>query len=315
MGSFATGVTIITTRSLQGEDIGVTANSFNSVSLDPPMVLWSLAKKSRSLDAFMRSEYFAVHVMSFAQMDLSASFAKSGTDKFNGVVVDRGLGGIPLLRNCSARFQCRRTFVHEGGDHLVIIGQVEAFDHEGRPPLVFHSGDYALAVGKGSGPLTESSLNDEPHSSFSQDFLIYLLGRAHQQLFSTLRRDLERHGLTEDEWVALSVLGVSDHRKVAELDRLLWYTGKRVSYELFARLAAIGFVELRGGHDPGAIASLTPLGRKVVIELVAAAKAAEADAERSFGKGETLFLKNALRAIIRDTIPVLPRSPSFIEES
>jgi DNA-binding MarR family transcriptional regulator len=128
-----------------------------------------------------------------------------------------------------------------------------------------------------------------------------------------LRPLLVAHALSEDEWLVLSLLGVSDHRSIAELDGLLWYTGTRVSYECAARLASAGFVTLLSGHDPETRVSLTPRGREVVIELVAAAKAQETSAERNLGPGETLQLKSLLRHVIRDSDPGTPplRSPPF----
>jgi 3-hydroxy-9,10-secoandrosta-1,3,5(10)-triene-9,17-dione monooxygenase reductase component len=305
LGSFATGVTIVTTRSAAGEDIGLTANSFNSVSLDPPMVLWSLARKSLSLPAFLASGHFAVHVLAAAQEDLSVTFATRGADKFAGLAVTRGAGGIPLLPGCSALFQCKTAFNYEGGDHVIFVGEVQEFEHFNRQPLVFHSGRYAVAVEKPTlSPTT--AREDEPGSSFSQDFLIYLLQRAHFQLFLGLRRDLERHGLSEDQWFVLSILGISDNRTVAELDRLLWYTGRRVTYELLASLTAGGLARLQGIYDPHAPVALTETGKRVVLELVAVAKAAESDAERNLGYGETQLLKKALRGIIRETDPGAP---------
>lgn len=305
LGAFATGVTIVTTRDGEGRDIGLTANSFNSVSLDPPMVLWSLAKSARSLPAFLAATHFAVHVLAADQEELSLRFATRGSEKFSGLDVERGASQVPLLRGCSARFQCRTAFRHEGGDHVIFVGAVEAFDHSDRPPLVFHGGRYALAVQKEPAP---DSLEDsaEPDSSFSQDFLIYLLGRAQFQLFLSLRRDLEQHGLSEVQWFVLSILGVSDDRTVAELDRLLWYTGHRVTYELLASLTAAGFAELDGSYDPHARVRLTDNGRRAAIELVAAAKAAEDHAERNLGTAEVRILKRALRAIIRETDPGAP---------
>jgi 3-hydroxy-9,10-secoandrosta-1,3,5(10)-triene-9,17-dione monooxygenase reductase component len=155
----------------------------------------------------------------------------------------------------------------------------------------------------------------EPDSSFSQDFLMYLLERAHFQLFLSLRRDLERHGLSEDQWFVLSILGVSDNRTVAELDRMLWYTGRRVTYELLASLTASGFARLQGSYDPHARVTLTDSGKRVVVELVAAAKSIESDAERNLGYGETQLLKRALRGIIRETDPGQPplQQPHFPE--
>ena len=306
LGSFATGVTIVTTRSAAGEDIGLTANSFNSVSLDPPMVLWSLARKSLSLPAFLESGYFAVHVLAATQEDLSVTFATRGAEKFAGLSVTRGTGGIPLLPGCSALFQCKTAFNYEGGDHVIFVGEVQEFEHFNRPPLVFHSGRYAVAVEKPVSTAAPSRDEADPASSFSQDFLIYLLERAHFQLFLSLRRDLDRHGLSEDQWFVLSILGISDNRTIADLDCLLWYTGRRVTYELMASLTAGGFARLHGIYDPHARVTLTEVGKRVVLELVAVAKAAESDAERSLGYGETQLLKKALRGIIRETDPGPP---------
>ena len=305
LGAFATGVTVVTTRSADGVDVGLTANSFNSVSLDPPMVLWSLAKSSRALPVFANARYFAIHVLAADQDAISARFARPGQDKFAGLELDRGLGDAPLLRDFSARFQCRTAFQYEGGDHVIFVGQVETFDHTDRKALVFHGGQYALTVNKAA-PEAPAETSPDPTSSFSQDFLIYLLGRAHHQLFLEIRKELERRGLSEDQWFVLSLLGVSDHRTLAELDLMLAYTGKRVTYDLLAGLAAADFVRLSGAHDPQARASLTDIGRRIVIELVSAAKAAESGAERNLDQAEIHVLKRALRTIIRDTDPGLP---------
>jgi 3-hydroxy-9,10-secoandrosta-1,3,5(10)-triene-9,17-dione monooxygenase reductase component len=306
LGAFATGVTIVTTRDQAQNDVGLTANSFNSVSLDPPMVLWSLSKNSLSLAAFCAAKHFAVHVLASDQDHLSTLFAKRGVDKFANLALERGCGEIPLLNGCSARFECRTEFQYEGGDHVIFVGKVEKFDHFNRAPLLFHSGRYAVAIDKASGNLSIDADNAEPDSSFSQDFLIYLLGRSHNQLFLKLRKDLERHGLSEDEWFVLSILGVSDNRTIAELDRLLAYTGKRVTYELVAGLAAGEFVSIRGAYDPHVVTTLTDRGRRVVIELVSAAKAAEAHATRNLDSDELHLLKRSLRTVIRDTDPGPP---------
>jgi 3-hydroxy-9,10-secoandrosta-1,3,5(10)-triene-9,17-dione monooxygenase reductase component len=313
LGAFATGVTIVTTRTRAGVDVGLTANSFNSVSLEPPMVLWSLAKTARSLPAFLESSYFAVHVLAAAQEELSHTFALRGADKFTGLAIERGRGGIPLLDGCSARFQCRTAVKYEGGDHVVFIGEVESFDHFERPPLVFHGGRYAQAVAKPRA--AGGSEASEPDSSFSEDFLIFLVARAHFQLFLGLKRDLERHGLTEWQWFVLSILGVRDNCTVADLDQILWRTGTRVTYELVAGLAAAGFAQLHGSNDPSARVTLTDDGRRVVIELVAAAKAIEAHAENNLGFEEAQLLKQALRSIIRESDPGPPplNSPGYTE--
>ena len=317
LSAFATGVTIVTTKSADGHDIGITANSFNSVSLDPPLILWSLARKALSLPAFVDCQHFAVHVLAADQDALSHRFATQGASKFDGLEVKRGASDIPLLDDCSARFECRKAFTYDGGDHMIFVGEVHQFVDFTRPPLIFHAGRYALAVQKSPAGAAEEFDNNEPDSSFSRDFLIYLIGRARYQMMHGLRPVLEKHAIGEDEWLVLSLLGVSDHRRIAELDRLLWYTGTRITYEGIARLASVGLVRLVGGHDPDARVELSEHGRAVVLDLVAAAKALEAHAERNLGPGETQLLKNFLRSVIRDTEPgtaPLQTPPASLED-
>ncbi len=146
LGCFATGVTVITTCAPDGTLVGLTANSFNSVSLDPPMVLWSLARKAWSLPVFLEAHYWAVHVLASDQEALSNRFARAGEDKFAGLALETSPRGLPLLPDCTARFECRTAFHREGGDHVIFVGEVEAFERSERPPLVFLSGQYAQAT-------------------------------------------------------------------------------------------------------------------------------------------------------------------------
>lgn len=145
LGQFATGVTIVTTAGAGDRPVGVTANSFNSVSLDPPMVLWSLSAAALSKGAFETAAYFCVHVLSAAQEELSRRFATQGSDKFDGVSWSPGLGAAPLLADYVARFQCRNSNRFPVGDHVVFVGEVLEFSLSDARPLVFHDGRYALA--------------------------------------------------------------------------------------------------------------------------------------------------------------------------
>ena len=145
LGSFVTGVTVVTTIDEAGQFHGVTANSFSSVSLDPPLVLWSQAVKSHSHPAFFKVERFAVNILAEDQIELSKRFAKSSPAKFAGIDVDLGAGGVPLLRDCSARLQCRVVSRVPGGDHTIYVGEVLAIDQAERKPLVFGNGRYLLA--------------------------------------------------------------------------------------------------------------------------------------------------------------------------
>lgn len=162
LGSFTTGVTVITTRAKDGRAVGVTANSFNSVSLDPPMVLWSLSKKAYSLPAFAESEQWAVHVLAADQESLSNRFARSGEDKFSGLDFNDSPDGVPLLPGCVARFQCKTAFQYEGGDHVILVGEVTAFDHTELEPLVFHAGRYMHATHNASAMQGSGSENPGP---------------------------------------------------------------------------------------------------------------------------------------------------------
>lgn len=142
LGSFPTGVTIVSTRARDGCKVGVTCNSFSSVSLDPPLVLWSLAKTAKSRPVFEGAPHWGVNLLSADHEDLSNRFASAGKDKFAGIETEEGVGGVPLLTGCCARFQCAKEFIYDGGDHVILVGRVLDFDRSDRLPLVFHSGQY-----------------------------------------------------------------------------------------------------------------------------------------------------------------------------
>ncbi|THF63029.1 flavin reductase family protein [Pseudothauera nasutitermitis] len=142
LGMFATGITVVTTRAANGAPVGLTVNSFNSVSLDPPLVLWSLSAHLPSLPVFEACEYYAINVLAEDQQDVSQLFASRVEDRFAGLEFDEGLGGAPLLRGCCARFECRNTQRYPGGDHVLFVSEVVNFDREDRPPLLFHGGAY-----------------------------------------------------------------------------------------------------------------------------------------------------------------------------
>ena len=143
LGSFVTGVTIVTTRTTAGEPVGLTVNSFNTVSLVPPLVLWSLSLRAASYDAFAQASHFAVNVLAADQRALSDRFAKTGGEKFTGLAWREGIAGLPILEGTAASFMCRYTARHPGGDHIIFVGEVLAHESSGRPPLVYAGGRYA----------------------------------------------------------------------------------------------------------------------------------------------------------------------------
>lgn len=146
LGTFPTGVAIITTRGPDGKPVGLTCNSFSSVSLDPPLVLWSLRNASKSMDAFRNAQGFAINVLAEDQSKLSARFASGSIiDKFEGVGHSEGFAGVPLIDDCVARFHCTTFAQHDAGDHVIFIGKVERFEHgREQDPLVFYKGAYMM---------------------------------------------------------------------------------------------------------------------------------------------------------------------------
>ena len=148
LGCFTTGVTIVTAQEPAGSDVGMTVNSFNSVSLTPPMVLWSLGRSSSNIAAFLEAKHFAVHVLADGQDELATRFATKGIDRFAGLDIERGLSGAPLLTGVAARFECRTAFQYEGGDHVIFVGEVISYEHWDHDPLVFKHGRFARAVHK-----------------------------------------------------------------------------------------------------------------------------------------------------------------------
>jgi flavin reductase (DIM6/NTAB) family NADH-FMN oxidoreductase RutF len=147
LGSFGTGVTIITAADSEGKPYGLTCNSFASVSLNPPLVLWSLLLYSSSLNVFQNASHFAVNVLGTSQQALASKFAKSADDKFVGVDWTPGLGEAPLLAGSVAGFQCRSVNRYYGGDHVIFLGAVEAYSYNQQEPLLFLRGSFGRFSG------------------------------------------------------------------------------------------------------------------------------------------------------------------------
>jgi len=146
LGRFATGIAVITTIGDGGKAEGMTANSFGALSLDPPLVHWCIGKSTYSHDAFCNSSHFAINVLRADQRDLSNKFATPTTDKFSAVNWKSGIGGVPLLEDPLALFECRNEARHDAGDHTILIGAVEKFNYIDGSPLLFSAGKYAVAA-------------------------------------------------------------------------------------------------------------------------------------------------------------------------
>lgn len=146
LGAFATGVAVVTARDADGTMAGLTVNSFSSVSLDPPLVLFSQSLRSPSLPLFRRASHFIINILAADQQSLSRRFARPSADKFAGVAYAASTCGAPILHGAVAHFQCRREHEYDGGDHAIFIGRVERYASYDRPPLIFLRGDYVGAA-------------------------------------------------------------------------------------------------------------------------------------------------------------------------
>jgi flavin reductase (DIM6/NTAB) family NADH-FMN oxidoreductase RutF len=157
LGTYATGVTIITAIAADGRPYGLTCNSFASVSLNPPLVLWSLGMYSQGLPIFQNASHFAVNVLGVSQQALAAQFASASANKFTDVSWIPGLGRAPLIAGSVACFQCRAANRYYGGDHVIFLGAVEAYTYNKKEPLLFARGGYGRFLGADDVPVTAGS--------------------------------------------------------------------------------------------------------------------------------------------------------------
>jgi flavin reductase (DIM6/NTAB) family NADH-FMN oxidoreductase RutF len=143
LAMFATGVTIVTALDAVGGPVGLTANSFNSVSIAPPLVLWSLSRLAGSMPAFERGSHYAINILAAGQHALAERFASKEIDRFEGVAFHPGASGVPILDGAAAVFECFNRSRYEEGDHVIFVGEVErCARREGAQPLIFHGGRY-----------------------------------------------------------------------------------------------------------------------------------------------------------------------------
>jgi len=143
MGCFATGVAVVTGRDENGAPVGVTVNSFSSVSLSPPLVLFCLDREADSLQPFADGKHFAVNILNAEQSDLSHHFAQTGVDKWSGVEWSAGGNDCPALPGAVARYECTSVAAHDGGDHVILVGRVDDIETGDHAPLLYFRGNYA----------------------------------------------------------------------------------------------------------------------------------------------------------------------------
>lgn len=290
-GKFATGVTVVTTDSA-GKPVGITCNSFSSVSLDPPLLLWSLRKANYSYADFVGSKHFAVNILASDQIELSARFAKSGIDKFADVSFTRGHGDAPVLSGTTATFECRVDVIHDAGDHVVIVGHILAFASADRAPLIFSDGRYVDTVERP--PLRAEAedrrqVTDDP----LHQFISVLLLRAFHRVLELLSEARSEIGVTVNE---SRLLTVADAYPGNRLEDLLprTYLAASAMEDALKTLRQRGYLAV----DPQGKIVVKELGRQKVNAYNARFKELEAYLFRSLSSEQIDAFRRVLLSIM-----------------
>lgn len=291
LGRFATGVTIVTTRDQDGLPVGVTANSFNSVSVDPPMVLWSLSKTSYSLSAFSEADHFAVHILSCEQQSLSNRFAQRGEDKFRDVEIEDG--PAPLLTGCTARFVCKTAYKYEGGDHIIYVGEVTDYAANDTPPLLYLEGRYAEARRPGQDNLDRI---DPDKSRIGSQSLTHLLARAYVQITRQIHRDLESCDMQQPRLMIMIAIEQHDAPSWTDVKARIEANGYPVKDSDLDEMIALGWV-----CGPQNNLALTQTGRDHYFEALSRMRNFEESFCEGLSDGELAETNFILQHIINKT--------------
>ncbi|WP_044619355.1 p-hydroxyphenylacetate 3-hydroxylase reductase component [Gynuella sunshinyii] len=300
LGNFATGITVVTATSAStGQRVGVTANSFNSVSLEPPLILWSIDKKSSSFPVFEQASHFAVNILAADQMPLSNHFAKRSEDKFADVGFTEGPGRAPILPDCAAVFLCERHACLEGGDHWILIGRVVGFEDSGRAPLLYHQGSYSLVMpfARKNGEMAGQPLGDD-HEHPLQHYLYYLMlqaTRSYQQHYQP--RQLATGLRTAEARILLSL--ASGRRLNHELLAAEVNMPEQDMQSAFELLQAKSFIQCQDGQF-----ELQPAGADMAETLWQIAVEEQQQRFSQFSTSEIATFKKVLLALIQNQTSV-----------
>jgi flavin reductase (DIM6/NTAB) family NADH-FMN oxidoreductase RutF/DNA-binding MarR family transcriptional regulator len=304
LGMFATGVTIVTARTASGELVGLTANSFNSVSLDPPLVLWSLARAAGSMPAFSTGSHYAINILAADQKDLAERFATRGGDRWAGVQFSNGAAGSPLLAGAAATFECFNRSRYEEGDHVIFVGEVEHCSHRaGASPLLFHGGKFYTEH-----PLqADHSAPQAPDERFVGGYIGYLLGQASHAVYRGFETAVAAHGLTHIAWRLLALLHdaqlagevpAGGGLPIGQLARDVLAKQPTVT-KLVQRMAEEGLLELHA--DPAdqrrTLVAPTAAGLRTARALINEARAQETQHMARWSSGEVETLKRMLKRL------------------
>ncbi|MFC0267222.1 flavin reductase [Kushneria aurantia] len=294
LGKFATGVTVITTRDAQGEQYGVTVSSFNAVSMDPPLILWSIDKSAYSKDAYCEAEYFIVNVLGSDQVPISNRFAQRGENKFKDIDTREGLGGSARIQGAVAHFECRTWQVYEGGDHFIIVGEVLEYGYRnGQGALVFHGGRYALPEAH---PMTLPQDDSHTGEGVLGQHFVYLLRQSLVAYRQGFYPRLFHLGVDDKEWRLMTLLldrGTQPRDKVVQV----------VAQPLKDFEDTLGGLCQRGlvvEKDSEPMLDLTPQGAELANKLLAMARDYEQKVFEKISDDEVRHMKSGLLHVIEE---------------
>jgi flavin reductase (DIM6/NTAB) family NADH-FMN oxidoreductase RutF len=292
LGQFGTGVTVITAAA-EDKLVGMTANSFSSVSLDPPLVLWSAKTTSQSFPTFAAATHFAVNVLASDQIALSKHFGRSGGDKFADVAWRPGRGGAPILGGILCSFECRKAADYPGGDHLIMLGEVERFARYEKNALLFAQGSYCIAA-----PFADLSDQSLPTgralaSGPMNEFMTALMYRAHGVLSAALDEGRQAEGVSV---LQSRLMAAIETLPGSTLDGLLpeLFLGLNAAENTLHELVALGIVDV----GPGGGLTLTRAGRERNHALLERARAIEARELSSIPQSEITGCRNVLHRVV-----------------
>lgn len=291
LGNFATGVTIMT-AAVDGKRVGVTANSFNSVSLDPALILWSIDKRSTSYEVFNAASHFAVNILAADQIDLSNQFARPSDDKFATIEVEEGAGGAPLFADCAARFQCELHQQIDGGDHWILLGKVVAFDDFGRAPLLYHQGAYSSVLPHPRLVKKSEEVADTAFQGRLGENLYYLMTQAVRSYQSDYQPRQLATGLRTSEARMLMVLEYDAYVGMEALQALVGMPALEID-EALNNLKRREFVSDQQGRY-----SLTSLGNEQAEILWQIAKAQQSKVFADCSAEQIEYFKSMLKKVI-----------------
>ncbi len=300
LGSFATGVTIITTTDGDNAPVGMTVSSFNSVSMDPPLILWSVTKAAHSAETFRDTKTFAVHVLAAEQSALSNRFAKSGADKFSGLDYSLCANGNPVLDGAAARFDCETWAVYEGGDHWIIVGRVVDLKTSAEDGLVFRAGAYATATPLAqSNPAAQNTGSEGDSGGTIDNLLLYHLSRAYHQMSEQFHHAVTDSGLSLPEWRLLASLHGHSGRTTQELAARVFISQVKAR-ELSQKLSEEGLCEINLNGERMMVNS-TPEGEERVAHLFQLSAQQEEAALAGLSSSQVSQLLTALNNIVENT--------------